>query len=100
MPPLEQEPVFSPGAVFAGRYRMITRLGRGGMGEVWRADDLVLECPVALKLIESNSPEGRDRILREVTHPSVCRVYDAGESAGRAFYSMELVAGEDLATLL
>ena len=39
---------FRPGYVFAGRYRMIARLGRGGMGEVWRADDLVLQTPVAL----------------------------------------------------
>src|SRR5262245_66352622 len=44
---------FIPGHVFAGRYRMITRIGRGGMGEVWCADDLVLETPVALKLLRS-----------------------------------------------
>src|SRR4051794_7986751 len=42
---------FVPGYVFAGRYRMITPIGQGGMGEVWRADDLVLQTPVALKLI-------------------------------------------------
>ena len=48
----------SAGEVFAGRYRMITRIGRGGMGDVWRADDLVLETPVALKLIHSARPRG------------------------------------------
>src|SRR4051794_17537436 len=49
----------APGALFAGRYRMVTCLGRGGMGEVWRADDLVVGTPVALKLIDSTSAEGR-----------------------------------------
>src|SRR5262245_29468968 len=46
------------GTVFAGRYRMITRLGRGGMGDVWRADDLVLGTAVAVKLILEPGPEG------------------------------------------
>src|SRR4051812_11386102 len=41
-------PTFVPGTVFADRYRMITQIGQGGMGDVWRADDLVLETPVAL----------------------------------------------------
>src|SRR5688572_30709201 len=70
------------GEVFARRYRMIARLGRGGMGEVWRADDLVLQTPVALKLIDARTPQARDRILnevrlaRQITHPAVCRVFD------------------------
>ena len=77
---------FAPGEVFAGRYRMVTRIGRGGMGDVWRADDLVLDTPVALKLIAATGPVGRDRILnevrlaRQITHPAVCRVFDVGES--------------------
>ena len=56
-----------PGDVFAGRYRMITRIGRGGMGDVWRADDLVLGTSVALKLIRGTGPESRGR-----TAPSRC----------------------------
>ncbi|MBS1819312.1 MAG: protein kinase [Acidobacteria bacterium] len=98
--------VFKPGEVFAGRYRMVTLLGRGGMGDVWRADDLVLETPVALKLITSTGEAARAQIIREVrlarqiTHPAVCRVFDVGEDAGVVFFSMELVNGEDLATLL
>ncbi|HUR34989.1 MAG TPA: protein kinase [Vicinamibacterales bacterium] len=98
--------VFNPGDVFAGRYRMVTRLGRGGMGDVWRADDLVLETPVALKLIKSSGPAARSQVLnevrlaRQITHPAVCRVFDVGEDSGIVFFSMELVNGEDLATLL
>ena len=98
---------FAPGEVIAGRYRMINRIGRGGMGDVWRADDLVLRTPVALKLIRSTGPDARDRILnevrlaRQITHPAVCRVFDVGEAeGGLAFYSMELIRGEDLATLV
>ena len=85
---------------------MITRLGRGGMGEVWRADDLVLETPVALKLIRSSDGRRAERILnevrlaRQITHPAVCRVFDVGEADGEVFFSMELVRGEDLASLL
>jgi tetratricopeptide (TPR) repeat protein len=97
---------FAPGELFAGRYRMIARLGRGGMGDVWRADDLVLNTGVALKLITSTGPEGRERIFnevrlaRQITHPAVCRVFDVGEAEGGIFFSMELVRGEDLASLL
>ncbi|MFN7980974.1 MAG: protein kinase [Vicinamibacterales bacterium] len=97
---------FQPGEVFAGRYRMVTRLGGGGMGDVWRADDLVLETPVALKLIKSTGPAARAHIInevrmaRQITHPSVCRVFDVGEDNGVVFLSMELVDGEDLAGLL
>jgi tetratricopeptide (TPR) repeat protein len=97
---------FVPGHLFAGRYRMVERLGRGGMGEVWRADDLVLETAVALKLIQAESADARARILnevrlaRQVTHPAVCRVYDVGEAEGLMFFSMELIRGEDLASVL
>ena len=97
---------FAPGFIFAMRYRMVTRLGRGGMGDVWRADDLMLETPVALKLIRSTSQAGRERLLQEVrlarrvTHPSVVRVFDVGEAEDEVFFSMELVEGQDLATVL
>ena len=98
--------VFVPGEVFAGRYRMVELIGRGGMGDVWRASDLVLETEVALKVIESASSAARERIFtevrlaRQITHPAVCRVFDVGESDGVIFFSMELVRGEDLAALL
>lgn len=103
--PASVEP-FAPGDVFAGRYRMVARLGQGGMGDVWRADDLVLGQPVALKLLHAAGPAGRAlllnevRLARRVTHPSVCRVFDIGEERGQIFLSMELVEGEDLSALL
>jgi tRNA A-37 threonylcarbamoyl transferase component Bud32 len=100
---------FAPGTVLDGRYRIVGRLGRGGMGEVYRADDLKLGQPVALKFL----PESVDRdpvrltqlhtevrLARQVSHPNVCRVYDVGEYEGHTFLSMEYVDGEDLSTLL
>ena len=100
---------FPPGTVLDGRYRVIGLLGKGGMGEVYRADDLRLGQPVALKFL----PEalGRDpvrlaqfhgevRTARQVSHKSVCRVYDIGEAGGHLFLTMEYVDGEDLASLL
>src|SRR4051812_9266337 len=104
--PFSDRKGFSAGDVFAGRYRMIARVGRGGMGDVWRADDLILETPVALKLIRSASPPARMRILQEVrlarqiTHSAVCRVFDVGQAGDTIFFSMEFVHGEDLAALL
>ena len=100
------EELFSAGDMFAGRYRMITCIGRGGMGAVWRADDVVLETPVALKVIRAASPSARRRILQEVrlarqiTHAAVCRVFDVGEAGDIVFFSMEFVRGQDLAALL
>jgi predicted Ser/Thr protein kinase len=100
---------FLPGMMLAGRYRVIGLLGRGGMGEVYRADDLKLGQPVALKFLprEVERDEGRrERFLTEVrlslrvTHPNVCRVFDIGDVDGRQFLSMEYVDGEDLASLL
>lgn len=98
-----------PGAIIAGRYRIAELLGAGGMGEVFRARDLVLEEDVAVKFL----PEGRAndegfmrrfvnevRLARQISHPSVCRVHDIGEVDGRAFLSMEYIDGEDLASLL
>ena len=92
-----------------GRYRIMGLLGRGGMGEVYRADDLRLGQPVALKLLprELGSDPGRlaklhneVRTARQVSHANVCRVYDIGETEGLVYLSMEYVDGEDLATSL
>ena len=100
---------FAPGTILDERYRIVERLGKGGMGEVYRADDLKLGQPVALKFL----PEAVDRdparltqlhtevrMARQVSHPNVCRVYDVGEFRGHTFLSMEYVDGEDLSSLL
>jgi len=100
---------FIPGTVLAKRYRIIGLLGRGGMGEVYRADDLKLGQPVALKFLPRGleKDEGRlQRFLNEVrmalrvSHPNVCRVHDIGEFEGQHYISMEYVDGEDLSSLL
>jgi serine/threonine-protein kinase len=100
---------FIPGTVLAGRYRIIGLIGRGGMGEVYRADDLKLGQPVALKFLPVGleRDEGRlQRLLNEVrmalkvSHPNVCRVHDIGEVEGQHYISMEYVDGEDLSSLL
>jgi tetratricopeptide (TPR) repeat protein len=97
---------FAPGQMFAGRYRMVARIGRGGMGDVWRAEDVILQTSVALKLIASTASDQAGRILnevriaRQITHPAVCRVFDVGNADGVVFFTMELVDGEDLAALV
>jgi len=100
---------FLPGRLIAGRYRIIALLGKGGMGEVYRADDLTLGQAVAMKFLpeQAISDEGmlerfknEVRIARRVSHPNVCRVFDVGEVDGATFFTMEYTDGEDLASLL
>ncbi len=117
---------FETGDVFAGRYRIVAELGRGGMGEVLRAHDLVLDEPVAIKLLNRGDLRSRHdgdstatlrhdgragraqltallnevRMARQVTHPNVCRVFDFGEAEGEIYLTMEYVDGEDLESLL
>lgn len=99
---------FAPGTLIAERYRIISLLGRGGMGEVFRADDLTLGQPVALKFLPESMIDrsmlerfrNEVRIARRISHPNVCRVYDIGETENQVFLSMEYVDGEDLSSLL
>jgi serine/threonine-protein kinase len=100
---------FEPGSLLASRYRIISRLGKGGMGEVYRAEDIVLGQSVALKFLPESSTGNLNllkrfydeaRIARQITHPNVCRVYDIGEIEGQPYLSMEYIDGEDLASLL
>lgn len=100
---------FPLGTILAGRFRIVGLLGQGGMGEVYRADDLTLGQAVALKFLPQDVALNQQqldllynevRLARTVSHPNVCRVYDVGEVDGHHFLSMEFVDGEDLASLL
>jgi hypothetical protein len=100
---------FAPGTLLAERYRIVALLGRGGMGEVYRAEDLKLGNVVALKFLPTSVQSdptalaafhAEVRNARQVSHPNVCRVYDIGEVDGKHFLTMEYIDGEDLASLL
>ena len=103
-----EEGRFRAGTLFAGRFRIVGLLGRGGMGEVYRANDLQLGQSVALKFLNPYQFDNRARsrlrnevrLARQISHPNVCRVYDIGEADGELYLSMEYVDGEDLAALL
>ena len=107
--PALDEGRFVPGQILAERYRIVALLGKGGMGEVYRADDLRLGQTVAMKFLpQAVSQDGAAlarfhrevRLARQVSHPNVCRVFDIGEASGLSFLTMEYVDGEDLASLL
>ncbi|HNX50472.1 MAG TPA: protein kinase [Thermoanaerobaculaceae bacterium] len=92
-------------ALVAGKYRVLGELGRGGMGVVYRAEDVRLRRPVALKFLSealSADPSARARFLREaqaaaaLDSPHVCTVYEAGEHDGRAYIAMALIEGGSL----
>ena len=100
---------FTPGTMLAARYRLVAPLGKGGMGVVYRADDLRLGQPVALKFLPADMARDRDALKRlkdevsvgrQISHPNVCRLYDLVEADGHHFVVMEYVDGEDLASLL
>jgi serine/threonine protein kinase len=100
---------FTPGLVLAERYRIVALLGKGGMGEVYRAEDLKLSQVVAIKFLPQSLSEdpaalerfhSEVRIARQVSHANVCRVFDIGDVDGIPFLTMEYVDGEDLASLV
>lgn len=97
------------GRVLAGKYRLESELGRGGMGSVWRAEHVELRSPVAVKLIDptlAETREGQSRFLREaraagsLRSAHVVSVFDYGVDDGTPFLVMELLEGESLATRL
>src|SRR4051812_3971447 len=100
---------FVAGTILNERYRIVGLLGRGGMGEVYRAEDLTLGQPVALKFLpEVLSADSamlarfrrEVRVARQISHRNICRVYDIGEAEGQQFLSMEYVRGEELSSVL
>jgi serine/threonine-protein kinase len=100
---------FAPGQIIAERYRVVALAGRGGMGEVYRAEDLKLSQIVAIKFLPASLSKDAGalarfhsevRIARQVSHPNVCRVFDIGDADGIPFLTMEYVDGEDLASLI
>jgi serine/threonine protein kinase len=106
-PTASPERAFTPGTVLAGRYRVVALLGKGGMGEIYRAEDTKLGQTVALKFVRGAlSPEALQRLYaevrigRQVSHPNLCRLYDVVELEGETFLTMEYVDGEDLGSLL
>jgi serine/threonine-protein kinase len=104
-PAAERAPGEARGELFAGRYQVLSTLGEGGMGKVFRVRDLELDEEVALKVLHAEYAETEgalDRFRREVklarrvTHPNVARVYDFGSSGKQRFLTMELVVGDSL----
>lgn len=96
----------APGHRLAGRYQILSLLGRGGMGAVYRAQDTLLGSEVAVKVLDRRRTRDAARleafvrevrVAREVSHRNVCRVHDIGDDGGAVFLSMEYVEGETLA---
>ncbi|HEX3854695.1 MAG TPA: protein kinase, partial [Polyangiaceae bacterium] len=100
---------YAPGVILSGKYRLEAVLGEGGMGAVWRASNLLLELPVAIKLIRADLDRSSLRARLQVEaraaaklgHPAIVRVFDVGESEfGDPFIVMELMHGETLAQMI
>ncbi len=95
--------------ILAGRYRILGRLGSGGMGEVWRAHDTTLDIDVAIKVVPAilarhestlNALKREARIALKLTHPAICRIFDFHQDGETAFLVMELIEGKTLEQLL
>jgi len=97
------------GTIFAGRYKVVEELGRGGMGRVYRAYDNQLREEVALKIIKPEVASEKKalerfsnelKLARKIIHRNVCRLYELMEYQGVRFISMEYVHGEDLKSFI
>ena len=106
---LPTAPRYQAGTLLSGKYRLETLLGEGGMGAVWRASNVLLDLPVAIKLIRADLDRGslrarlqfEARAAAKLGHPAIVRVFDVGESElGDPFIVMEHLRGETLAQLI
>jgi len=97
------------GSTFAGRYKIIEELGKGGMGNVYKVLDTKLKEKVALKLIKPEIASDKKtierfsnelKVARKIAHRNVCKMYDLGEEKGSHYITMEFVPGEDLKRLI
>lgn len=97
------------GRILAGRYRLIAKLGQGGMGSVWKAEHLALRTNVAIKLIDPTAAESSDALARfqrealsaaELRSAHIVHIMDYGIDEGVPFIAMELLEGESLAARL
>jgi serine/threonine protein kinase/tetratricopeptide (TPR) repeat protein len=97
------------GTLFAGRYEIIEELGRGGMGRVYRAEDIRAKEEIAIKLIKSEIAADKKTIerfrnelttARKIRHKNICGMYDLGEAQGTVFITMEYIPGEDLKSFI
>ncbi len=85
-----------------GSYKVVARLGGGGMGEVWKAFDPKLQRTVAIKILKDQSDDAARRILTEaraasaLNHPHICTIHDIGEHDGHPFIVMEYLKGQTL----
>ncbi len=95
----------SKGNILAGKYRIQEPIGKGGMGVVYKAEDIKLERTVALKFLPADlteDPEARERFVREakaaaaLSHPHICTIYEIGEEENQYFIAMECIEGESL----
>ena len=94
------------GKIFAGRYRIIRQIGRGGMADVYLAKDLILDGEeVAVKVLRTNYQtdqiavqrfQREARAMAELDHPNIVRISDIGEEDGQQYLAMEYVNGLDL----
>jgi len=95
----------TPGSIIAGKYKIVETLGRGGMGVVYKAEDIKLRRTVALKFLApelTREKEAKDRFILEaqtassLNHPNICTVHEIDESEGQMFIAMAFVEGESL----
>ncbi len=100
-----EQPLLAPGSMVGQRYEIVSLLGAGGMGAVYRAIDRELDEPVALKALRKNVSDESSaverfrrevKLARMVTHPNVARTFDMGKCVGFRFLTMELVEGVSL----